>query len=165
MPVPFNDGTYPSRKSPRHPEMDYSEGDYFVTICTQGHRHSFGYIQHDRMHLTPLGQVVARELETEITAHYPFATVPLWTVMPNHIHAIIHLETDESENQLRSPLAQVVLSMKRSVTMYARLHGIPFEWQSRYHDHRINSAAEANYISDYIEHNVVRWAFDRFYEE
>jgi REP element-mobilizing transposase RayT len=154
----------PSRKSPRWDQLDYSDGDYFITVCAQGHRHAFGYIQHDRMHLNQLGEAVARELQTEITAHHPYATVPVWTVMPNHIHAIIHLETEEDETRYQTPLAQVVSDMKRSVTLFAHQNGIPFAWQSRYHDHFIRDNNDRNYIADYIEHNVIRWAMDRFYE-
>lgn len=30
------------RKSPRAAFHDYNNGDYFVTICTKGHKHYFG---------------------------------------------------------------------------------------------------------------------------
>lgn len=60
-------------------------------------------------------------------------------------------------------LPSVVRGIKSAVTKYANEHGIPFAWQSRYHDHIIRSQMEMNRIADYIETNPLRWETDQFY--
>jgi REP element-mobilizing transposase RayT len=60
-------------------------------------------------------------------------------------------------------LPSVVRGIKSAVTKYAIEHGIPFAWQSRYHDHIIRNQMEMNRIADYIETNPLRWEMDQFY--
>lgn len=62
----------------------------------------------------------------------------------------------------RKNLASIIRGYKSAVTSYARQHYIPFQWQSRYHDHVIRNMHEFNRIADYIENNVNRWNNDRF---
>ena len=71
----------------------YSGGEYFVTICTQNHEHFFGEISsgeknEPEMVLTQVGQFVEEQLQN-VTRHYSYAEIPLWVVMPNHVHAIV----------------------------------------------------------------------------
>ncbi len=71
----------------------YDGGEYFVTICTQNREHYFGEIvknnnDEPEMALTPIGKFVEEQLHN-VTQHYPYAEIPLWVVMPNHIHAIV----------------------------------------------------------------------------
>ena len=71
----------------------YSGGEYFVTICTQNREHFFGEISNceknePEMVLTQVGQFVEEQLQN-VTRHYPYAEIPLWVVMPNHVHAIV----------------------------------------------------------------------------
>lgn len=46
------------------------------------------------MHLSAIGKYVDEQLRN-VSSHYPYAPIPLWVVMPNHVHAIviIHPET------------------------------------------------------------------------
>lgn len=62
-------------------------------------------------------------------------------------------------------LASVVRGIKSSVTKYANEHGIPFAWQSRYHDHIIRNQLEMNRIADYVQNNPMKWEMDRFYKK
>lgn len=75
---------------------DYNGGVYFVTICTQNREHYFGEIgknnnDEPKMELTPIGQFAEEQLRN-VTQHYPYAEIPLWVVMPNHIHAIVVID-------------------------------------------------------------------------
>ena len=72
---------------------EYNGGVYFVTICTQNREHYFGEIVKNNngepiMELTPIGQFAEEQLRN-VTQHYPYAEIPLWVVMPNHIHTIV----------------------------------------------------------------------------
>ena len=79
-------------------------------------------------------------------------------------------ETDARGASLRfgpqsGNLASVVRGIKSAVTKYAIEHGIPFTWQSRYHDHIIRNQLEMNRIADYIQNNPMKWELDRFYKK
>lgn len=77
---------------------EYDGGAYFVTICTGGKIHYFGRITNGEMKLTEIGQYADKCLQ-EIPKHFPHVEVPLYVVMPNHIHAIIIInEIVETQN-------------------------------------------------------------------
>lgn len=156
---------YRRRKSPRAYFHDYCAGGYFVTICTKGKACYFGEIQDGAMVLSPIGAFCEQQWNT-ISDHYPYASVPLFVVMPNHVHAIVSIsqETEESFTQSsREALGVVLGGIKRAVTLYARSHQIAFGWQSRYYDRIIRNREEGNRIADYIENNVARWDMDDYY--
>ena len=155
--------TYPRRKSPRADFHDYSCGDYFVTICTNDKRHYFGEVDNGEMRLSAIGEFVDAEL-AGLSSHYPYSDVLMWVVMPNHLHAIIHID-DETTPHVRSALSVVVGGLKRSVTMYARRNNIEFGWQSRYHDHIIRKPEYSNKIAEYIRNNPFLWSKDCFNDE
>ena len=80
----------PSARADWH---EYDGGVYFVTICTQNREHYFGEIgknnnDEPKMELTPIGQFAEEQLRN-VTQHYPYAEIPLWVIMPNHMHAIV----------------------------------------------------------------------------
>ena len=49
------------------------------------------------MHLSPIGSF-ANQLITNITALYPYAEIPLFVIMPNHIHAIVYINDNSLKN-------------------------------------------------------------------
>ena len=157
------DGQLPSRKSPRANFHDYNGGNYFVTICTKEKRHYFGEIIDGRMVLSLIGRF-ANEGLASIHTHHAYVEVPLYVVMPNHIHAIvcIHRPIGQSGDLPtgRTALSVVVGGYKQSVTRFARQNGVRFAWQARYHDHIIRGTEDGNKIACYIESNVSRWDAD-----
>ena len=153
----------PQRKSPRANFHDYSGGNYFITICTKDKKHYFGKIESDVMQFTRIGECCKFELEN-LHVHNSNVVVPLFVVMPNHIHAIICIDSSLRELGNRSILSVVVGGFKRAVTLFARHNNIDFAWQSRYYDHIIRDLHDQNLIAEYIENNVVRWSTDCFYK-
>lgn len=165
---------YPQRKSPRANFHDYSNGDYFITICTADRQHYFGEITHGIMHYTAVGTYCLEQLQA-VESHYPYASCSLFVVMPNHIHAIIHIreltEVTSRSNRTHRPcvptvrtvLSVVVGGIKRSVTLFAHRNNIEFGWQSRFHDHIIRGVHDGNRIVEYINNNVQNWASDCFH--
>ncbi len=165
---------YPQRKSPRYAELDYNEGVYFITICTQDKVHYFGEIVDHKMVFTPLGKFVDEELQN-LGSHYDNVEVTVYTVMPNHIHAIIYIDTinkqipvaeDRVEDKLNSTsrtlLSSVVSSFKAGITRFANRNRISFKWQSRYYDHTIRNVKNATAIGEYIMNNVAKWHYDEY---
>lgn len=74
----------------------YDGGSYFVTICTKDRECHFGDIVvaaggEKKMILSEIGQYADEQIRN-ITTHYPYATVPLWVVMPNHVHMIVVID-------------------------------------------------------------------------
>jgi REP element-mobilizing transposase RayT len=108
-----------------------------------------------------------------------------FVVMPNHIHGIIcigeneynhdghgrdamHCVSIEYKNQFTPQsknISSIIRGYKSAVTTYARKNNIPFNWQSRFHDHVIRSKDEYARISDYIINNPVKWRDDKFYQK
>ena len=76
---------------------NYNEGIYFITITVKNRIHAFGEIHHNSqtgqnyMNFSKLGQFVNDEIP-RIMEHYPYANIPIWTVMPDHIHLIIMID-------------------------------------------------------------------------
>lgn len=80
----------PSARATWH---NYNAGTYFVTICTQNREHCFGEIVTDgngepKMVLSGIGRYVEECIQKMETLHND-VIVPLWYVIPNHIHLII----------------------------------------------------------------------------
>lgn len=87
----------PSARAPWH---DYSGGKYFVTICTKKMEHYFGKILDGKMYLSALGKYADEQLR-DVSSHYPYAEIPLWVVMPNHIHAVVIIDGDKTPHEKR----------------------------------------------------------------
>lgn len=175
------------RKTPRAKFLDYNGGDYFITICTQNRKHYFGEIYCDRMHLSSIGEFV--EMQLSSASHFSKdIDVPLFVVMPNHIHAIvsvsgkeIHAIFNNGDIDQRCPnpslranptgqrhipvLSRYISSFKGAVTKFARVHDFEFNWQSRYHDHFIRGSYDGKRIAEYIMNNVANWQKDCFNHE
>lgn len=179
----------PSARAAWH---DYNGGIYFITICTHQRENYFGEIIVDengepKMNLSEIGKITDDCIAKMETIHNDI-TVPLWVVMPNHIHLIVIVEssfvetpyydistncdnpmetTDGRKNEKMQEIANncgrlshVISRFKTAVTKMARENNIPFAWQTRFHDHIVRNMDELNGISAYIENNVAKWASD-----
>lgn len=282
---------------------EYCEGIYFITIVTKYRRHYFGKIVRDskthdnRMIFSDIGKFANDEIP-KIVEHHPYAYIPSWVVMPNHIHLIIMIDVrgrdknaeygDERDNWIRGradgraemggrtddvgkradraeygndeiknygrdartarlyhddgrdhdavradaradddgrndndvradaradndgrnindvrvddddidiesgnienifiksktdrrtselmsaitpksgSLPVVINQFKRAVTMFARTHKIPFDWQTRYHDRILKKQIAFDNVRRYIDNNVAKWHTDQFYKQ
>ena len=155
---------------------NYREGMYFITICTHQHKPYFGRIvsrpglEENQLKLTEVGRIVKENLQ-QITCHYHYAEIPVFVIMPNHIHFIIIIDspdnpngdvarnvfTDNGKQKTISPqkgsLATVIRGFKSAITKYAHERGIAFAWQTRFYDRIVRNQNELNAIVEYIENN------------
>ena len=69
---------------------DYDGGAYFITICTKGREHYFGEIEDGKILLSEIGDY-SRQCIEQITQHNPYAEIPLYVIMPNHLHLIVFI--------------------------------------------------------------------------
>lgn len=84
------------RRSIRLKGYDYSgEGLYFITACTYNRLSLFGEITNGEMILNNAGWMVEKYW-LEITRHYPDAVLHEYIVMPNHVHGIIEMKSDNN---------------------------------------------------------------------
>ncbi len=79
---------------------DYDDGFYFVTICTKNREYFFGTIQNREMILSPIGEYAKQQLQT-INERYLYAEIMLWTIMPNHIHLILSIDSSKIPHKKR----------------------------------------------------------------
>lgn len=174
------------RTSPRAHWLAYNEGFYFVTACCRNHRHYFGEIKNNVMKYTDVGLFLFNELSNP-SIHHSNIQVPVYTVMPNHFHAMIYVDPPTHRPLLpetveerclpgyvnaarRVPttgrniplLSAYISSLKSAVSKFAHSVNPDFEWLPRYHDHMIRNGRDAARIADYIENNVYRWNKDCF---
>jgi len=177
-------------KSARAVWHDYNGGAYFITICTKNHEHFFGKIENSIMQLSEIGQYVSENMQN-INIHYPYADVPLFVVMPNHIHAIVIIDVTNCRdvarnvstqstpsptdimNEITNPkmteiakhqslLCITIRGFKSAITKFANENSINFAWQTRFHDHIVRNQDEMNRIASYIENNQETWDADSY---
>jgi len=140
-------------ESTRLKGYDYaSPGAYFVAICTKNREQSFGMIDGGKMHLSELGKI-AESMWREIPYHFENTEIDEFVVMPNHVHGIIWTLN-----------RAIIRSYKSAVKKWTTAQGIPFAWQSRYHDRIIRDDKSLRKIRLYISYNPVNWPNDRLNE-
>lgn len=157
----------PKRKPNRLPDFDYSTpGAYFVTICVKDRKNLFwsgvgaSIARPPKPYLSPWGQIVDQAIRN-IPAHYPAISLDHYVVMPNHIHLLLHINTDDNGRAMLAPtISTVIQQMKGAVTKKIG-HSI---WQKLFHDHVIRGDDDYLKIWQYIENNPCLWEEDCFYQ-
>jgi REP element-mobilizing transposase RayT len=81
----------PVRKSPRAPWHHYDGAEYFVTICTCDRVHYFGEVQDGRIQLMAIGEYLKEQIES-VQKYYSYAEIPLYVIMPNHVHMVVIMD-------------------------------------------------------------------------
>lgn len=87
----------PSARAEWH---DYNGGAYFITICTKNREHFFGEIEKGEMVLSRIGEYADKNI-SEITQHNCYAEIPLWIVMPDHIHMVVIIDETKTSHEKR----------------------------------------------------------------
>ncbi len=94
------------RRSIRLRMHDYcSIGYYFVTICTKDRLRLFGHIKNGKMNLSKYGEIAERFLQ-EIPNHFPNVVVDEFIIMPDHVHAMIHIKNHVDHQPAHTPRAK-----------------------------------------------------------
>lgn len=156
----------PKRKPNRLQEYDYSTPNgYFITICTQNRRNLFwknvGAItdRPENVPLTNLGMLARQSIE-DIPRYYPVVSVDHFVIMPNHIHLLLQIHTDNDGRSMIAPtISTVVRLMKGAVSKQAGFS----VWQKGFYDHVVRSQRDYLDIWNYIEGNPSKWEEDKLY--
>ena len=81
------------RRSIRLKGYDYSQaGLYFITICCENRKYRFGKIKNEKMILNEYGTIAYNEW-IKLTERFSNFELDVFQIMPNHMHAIIALNT------------------------------------------------------------------------
>ena len=149
----------PSRKRNRLEAYDYSQGGaYHIVICTEGRKCVLSEVCEGedtrQLRLFLLGQVVEQAI-LSIPEHYPTVEVVRYSVMPNHVHLLLRLSTEEDN----PTVPRIVNQLKGTVTKKVGAK----VWQKGFYDQVIRSEADFQKIGEYIEYNPAKWKTDDYY--
>ena len=145
----------PKRKQLRIEDYDYSTpGAYFITVCVHNRKPILWNVGAAtcRPSLSKIGSVVETAI-LQIPEHYPAVSVDKYCVMPDHIHMILSINTDEDGRQVAAPTVSTVVGhMKRWVSMQIG-HSI---WQKSFIDRVIRNDQGYRAVWEYIENNPIK---------
>jgi len=160
----------PQRKQIRFIHHNYSQGKYFITICTKNRIPFFGKFSSDKLILSDIGRI-AQQNWREIPKNFPNTILDEFIIMPDHIHGIIILEKDSTgminhaptlspipNNPMTLPytsLGHIIRSYKAKTTYIIRkfFGHSNFAWQRIFYEHIILSELALNNIRTYICNN------------
>ena len=90
---------FPVRHTPRANWHKYNGAEYFVTICTSGREHYFGEVHDGQTRLTAVGEYTKQCIE-KISEINQDVDVPLYVIMPNHIHLIVVIDGGKTSDNV-----------------------------------------------------------------
>ena len=154
----------PKRKINRLANYNYSTPNaYFITICTVGRKNllwdNVGEIIDcpEVVRLSEYGIIVDQAINN-ITSQYSAISVDHYVIMPNHVHLLLQVHSDENGCALHAPtISTVVQQMKGYASKHA---GIPL-WQKGFYDHVIRGDEDYLETWKYIEGNPMQWGEDQ----
>jgi len=166
------------RRSIRLRQFDYtSPKAYFVTLCTDDRRFTFGRVTKSEIHLSKIGRIVAEEWLRSPDVR-PEIQLDEWIVMPNHLHGIVVITasgsghetlippiTRPSRSLYRKPrssssfLGGLKATVTRRVNVFRGTPGAPV-WQRNFYEHIIRDKRGLKDIRKYIIENPLNWDTD-----
>ena len=159
---------FPKRKQNRLTEFDYSMPNaYFITICADKRKNLF-WTDADtivdrpkNVPLSYLGAIVRQSIE-DIPKHYPAISVDHYVIMPNHIHLLLQIHTDDYGRAMLAPTISTVVQQMKGYVSKKLGESV---WQKLFHDHVIRGQQDYLKIWNYIEGNPSKWEEDCFYAQ
>lgn len=98
--------------------------------------------------------MIVDEAINNISSVYPALSVDCYVIMPNHIHLLLRVCTDDHGRPMVAPtMSRVVNQLKGYVSR--RVDATV--WQKSFYDHIIRNAADYEEHRNYIYENPFRW--------
>jgi putative transposase len=155
------------RQSLRLSSHNYAAGrTYFVTFCTAHRDTILSQVIEHRVHLSPLGRLVAR-IGFDVMRSTTNASLLTAIIMPDHIHALICMReasgtcgSDNDRGRSRSLSGLVSLVKGHSAIAINQRRGTPGAavWQRGFHDHIIRHPKDLAAHYRYVLLNPHRWS-------
>ena len=125
------------------------------------------------MHLSTIGKI-AEDQWREIPSHYTDVDLDELIVMPNHLHAIIHLLGPEWEPKIAmdrkktlqeswpktGSISNIVRCYKTGITRWCKENSLSFGWQLGFHDRIVRGPNSLTAVREYIRDNPLNWNQD-----
>lgn len=154
-------------KSLRHKNIDYSRGQFFVTMQVEHNASLLGVIVGGKSILNELGKSVQAELE-RLPEKYPELALGEYVIMPNHVHLIVTIKPQPTNKEQH--LGYLMGRFKGATSyIYGQLKRTgkvadigKHLWQSDYWENLISSEDEYRNYEQYIRNNPQRWTQDRW---
>ena len=155
------DECVPQRKKNRLFGFDYSTpGAYFLTICAKERRNYFWSEnvgatigRPPDIVLSSNGKIVNEAIQ-KIPEIYPSLSVEHYVIMPDHVHLLLRICTDNSGRPMVAPtMSRVSQQMKGYVT---KKIGRSI-WQKLFYDHVIRNQIDYEEHIKYIRENQTHW--------
>ena len=144
---------FPKRKDIRLTGWNYSNPySYFITICTMPRRKLFW--DNDREYrLSPAGAIVDQHIR-EIPNYYALVRVDKYVIMPDHVHMILTIRSNDYGENYREPNIPTIVNHFKGAVTKAMGQKI---WQSRYYDTVIRNDKTYDSVWEYIEYNPKKY--------
>jgi len=95
---------------------------------------------------------------SDIPNHYAAVSVDHYVIMPNHIHLLLRISSDDSGRRSAAPTISTVVNQMKGAASRAAGFSV---WQKGFYDHVVRSEDDYREIWDYISGNPMQWAEDR----
>ena len=161
----------PQRKRMRAAYHDYSDGVYFVTMCTQNRRCILsqivgtGVLDGPQIVLKRCGEIAEKYIR-QMDAFYENIAVDGYVIMPNHIHLLLVVKScggGPSGTPVPTLQNSVVSRFVSTFKRFCNKECGENIWQYRSYDHVIRSVADYDEHAKYICENPARWQDDELY--
>ena len=152
------------RRKNRLREYCYSQsGAYFITICTKNREKLFWANKMsdisgiEDISLSSVGIVVEQVIKS-IPTHYPAVHVDHFVIMPDHVHLLLHIQTDSDGRPMTCPTISTIIQQIKGIV--SKRIGFPL-WQKGFYDHIIRGEKDYLEIWEYIDNNPAKWTENR----
>ena len=108
-----------------------------------------------RIELSEYGKIVEKYMQR-------IPGIGKYVIMPNHIHMIIEILTEDGSMWASTPTQSVSQRVRSFKTLVSKESGVSL-WQRSFYDHVIRSEADYLSIWQYIDENPAYWAEDEYY--
>lgn len=149
----------PIRKNIRVNQYDYSQnGSYFITICTKERKNYFWTVgttsgrPTNGYELSGYG-IIAEKAILNISSCYPDVAVDKYVIMPDHLHLLISIQSDNGR-AMRAPTISTIIGQMKGYVSKQIGETI---WQKRFFDHIIRNEQDYNETWRYIENNPLKY--------
>lgn len=152
-----------SRKTIRCKDYDYSQnGFYYVTMCMNTRKITFGVINKGKLILNQLGYIAQQNLFS-LKDKFTNINIEEYIIMPDHIHVIIQIvneirsyTTDRRNMLLPKVIGFYKMNVAKQINLVNNSLGLAL-WQRNYYEHIIRDAQELQKIKEYIINNPIKW--------
>ena len=161
---------HPVRKNIRLSCHDYnSPGYYFLTVCTKNRKPILcrivgtDVLGGPEIQYSSAGIITDRRLQ-EMACFYKRIRIEKYVIMPNHVHLLIYVSSDDNGPSGRpvptnSAISGFIGTFKRFTNEAAGSE----LWQARSYDHVVRDEHDFQRIWKYMDENPAKWAEDSLY--